>query len=107
MSEAKPFQKARVDFAWPLYIKKGKVSVKVYICLFTCVVSRGVHLELEESLSVSDFMLCFGRFSGRRGVPGMIVSDNVKTFLAANSLFEGYWLVKRLENILKATIFEW
>ena len=49
-------------------------------------------------------MLCFRRFSGRRGVPGMIVSDNAKTFLAANSLFEGYWLVKRLENILKAAI---
>ena len=52
VSEAKPFQKAGVEFAWPLYIKKGKVSVKVYICLFTCVVSRGVHLELKESLSV-------------------------------------------------------
>jgi len=83
VSEARPFERVGVDFAGPLYVKKGRLEVKVCICLFTCAVSRAIHLEMVENLSVSDFMLCFRRFTGRRGVPGLIVSDNAKTFQAA------------------------
>ena len=59
--------------------------MKVYICLFTCAVSRVVHLELVEILNVADFILSFRRFSGMRGFPGLIVFDNAKAFVAANS----------------------
>ena len=84
VSEARPFERVGVDFAGPLHVKTGRVEVKVYIWLFTCAVSRAIHLEMVENLSVSEFMLCFRRFAGRRGVPGMGVSDNAKTFQAAH-----------------------
>ena len=83
VSEARPLERVGVDFAGPLYVKKSRVEVKVFICLFTCAVSRAIHLEIVENLSVSDFMLCCRRFAGRCGVPRLIVSNNAKTFQAA------------------------
>ena len=53
---------------------------KSYFALFTCCVTRAVHLELVEDLSVETFKRCLRRFIARRGIPALIVSDNAKTF---------------------------
>jgi len=81
--QSKPFSHVGVDFAGPMFVKEGKVLKKVYLCLFTCGVSRAVHLEVVDELSTSKFLLCLRRFTGRRGMPSLIVSDNAKTFVAA------------------------
>ena len=60
-------------------------------------------MEFVESLNVSDFILCFRTFSVMHGVPGLVVPDNAKTFVAANSFLKGRWLVKRLGSILRIT----
>ena len=81
VSTAPPFSKTGVDFAGPLFVKgKDKQMKKVYIALFTCCVTRAVHLELVEDLSTETFKLCLRRFIARRGVPTLMVSDNAKTF---------------------------
>ena len=55
-STAPPFSKTGVDFAGSLFVKgKGKQMRKVYIALFTCCVTRAVHLELVEDLSTETF----------------------------------------------------
>ena len=66
---AVPFSKVGVDFAGPLFIKEGKETRKVYITLWTCCVTRAVHLDLVQNLSASTFMKCFRRFISRRGCP--------------------------------------
>ena len=81
-----PFSKVGVDFAGPLYIKEGKETKKVYITLWTCCVTRAVHLDLVRSLTTAHFMRCLNRFTSRRGRPTLIVSDNAKTFKAAAKL---------------------
>ena len=53
---------------------------KSYFALFTCCVTRAVHLELVEDLSVETLKRCLRRFIARRGIPALIVSDNAKTF---------------------------
>ena len=52
VSEAPPFSSVGVDFAGPLYMKEanGKM-VKCYICLFSCCVTRALHLELVQDLT--------------------------------------------------------
>ena len=46
--EAPPFSRVGVDFAGPLYVKSKKGEMeKVYIALFSCCVTRAVHLELH------------------------------------------------------------
>ena len=57
---------------------------KVYILLFMCASTKGVHLELTTTLNVPSFLCTFRRFVGRRGLPLRLLSDNAKTFPAAS-----------------------
>ncbi|KRX55395.1 PiggyBac transposable element-derived protein 3 [Trichinella sp. T9] len=42
-----PFNRVGLDFAGPLYVKdEQQPAQKAYICLFTCIVTRAVHLEV-------------------------------------------------------------
>ena len=84
--EAPAFTFVRVDFAGPLFIKhqsKSEASNKAWICLYTCCVTRGVHLDLVMDLSTETFLRCFKRLVARRGVPTKVVSDNSNKFKAA------------------------
>ncbi|XP_064458878.1 uncharacterized protein LOC135369147 [Ornithodoros turicata] len=85
ITPANPFTVVGVDFAGPLYISRS-ASPKTYVALFTCGVTRAVHLELVSSMSVPDFLLAFRRFISRRGVPSLIFSDNARTFRKCLSL---------------------
>ena len=80
-----PFTHTGVDYAGPLYITKAG-NQKRYILLFTCGVTRAVHLELTQTLDQKDFLLAFNRFTARRGVPSKIYSDNGTTFQAASQM---------------------
>ena len=63
VTQANPFSVSGVDFCGPVFCADfpGK---SFYICLFTCAVTRAVHLELTDSLSREDFLLAFRRFFG-------------------------------------------
>ena len=58
VKQSRPFSHVGVDFAGPMFVKEGKILKKAYLCLFTCGVSRAVHLEVVEELSASKFLLC-------------------------------------------------
>ena len=72
-----------VDFAGPLFVRNGPSSSKVWICLFTCLVTRAVHLDITSNLSTETFIRCLKQFAARRGLPHKFLSDNGKTFKAA------------------------
>lgn len=56
VKEAPPFSKVGVDFAGPLHVKAPTGGMKkVYIALFSCCVTRALHLELVEDLSAETF----------------------------------------------------
>ena len=61
VSESPPFSVTRLDFAGPLYAS-DLPGQKLYFLLFTCTVVRVKHLELVDSLTVSDCMLAICRF---------------------------------------------
>ena len=89
VKEAPPFSRIGVDFAGPLYCKGEKKSTKkVYIALFSCCVTRAIHLEVTEDLSACSFLNAFKRFCSRRGTPSLIVSDNAKTFKSTDKLLK-------------------
>lgn len=91
VSDTPPFTYVGVDFAGPLYTTTPKdqqsserISEKVYICLFTCASTHAIHLELTRDLDVNSFLQAFRRFSSRRELPSMLISDNAKTFKAGS-----------------------
>ena len=79
---APAFSRIGVDYAGPMYCSDFP-SLKLYILLFTCCVTRAIHLELTKSLLTFDFLLALRRFTARRGVPTKIYSDNARTFTSA------------------------
>ena len=86
VNESPPFTHTAVDYAGPMYVRghhKEAEGNKVWICLFTCCVTRATHLELVSDLSTPTFIRCLKKFTARRGLPKRLVSDNAKTFKAA------------------------
>ena len=84
IQEAPPFTKVGIDFAGPLYVKSSGTQMKeVYIALFSCAVTRAIHLDITEDLETGTFLRCFRKFIARRGVPQLIIFDNAKTFKSA------------------------
>lgn len=67
------------------------VPQKVWICLFTCAVTRAVHLEVIPSLSTFHFLICFRRHVALNGRPSLVISDNAKQFVAARETVDRVW----------------
>ena len=81
--ESDPFSVTRIDFTGAMYVRHLNTETKVYICLFTCATSWAIHLEVVTDLLVETFLLAFRRFTSRRSLPQVLVSDNASTFSAA------------------------
>ncbi|KAJ8710050.1 hypothetical protein PYW07_009416 [Mythimna separata] len=82
-----PFLDSGVDYAGPIMIadRKGRGCrlVKSFICVFVCLATRAVHLELVSDLTKDAFLSAMNRFIARRGKPRNVFSDNGTTFVGA------------------------
>ena len=79
-----PFSITGVDYTGAMSVRSNyNQTGKVYIILFTCPVSRAIHMELVNNLSCHAFLLAFRKFCNRRIFPSLILSDNATTFVAA------------------------
>ena len=78
-----PFEATGIDCFGPYYIKRGRVMVKRYGCLFTCMKSRAVHIEILHSLDTDSFIKALTRFINRRTRPSVIMCDNGTNFVGA------------------------
>jgi hypothetical protein len=95
----KAFVHTGVDYAGPinttLVRRRGQRSQKSYICLFSCLTTRAVHVELVSSLSSDSFLDAFKRFLSRRGPVSCLYSDNGTNFVGAKAqLQEMYRLLE-------------
>ena len=82
-----PFANTGMDMFEHFYIedKREKCETQMhYVCLFTCLVTRAIHLEVCHDLSTDCLLMTIRRFVSRRGYPDLIVSDNGKNFIGAN-----------------------
>lgn len=79
------FERVGVDYGG-LYLTKqgrGKTRAKRYLCLFTCLATRAVHLEMAYSLDTDSFINAFTRMTSRRGMLTYVISDNGTNFVGA------------------------
>ena len=83
LQDTPPFTVTGIDFTGAMYIRQDNTETKAYICLFTCATMRAVHLEVVTDLSMETFLLTFRRFSSRKSLPQVIMSDNASTYLSA------------------------
>ena len=94
IAKSLPFEYTGLDYLGPLYIKNfaavtdqtdGGNSKKVWVCLFTCMTVRAIHLELVEDVSADEFLLGLRRFISRQGTPQLTISDNAQQFRCAGT----------------------
>ena len=88
VSQSSPFSYTGLDYLGPLYTNDNR---KIWICLFTCLAVRGVHLELVQDISAHQFLLCLRRFIAVRGKPVRIVPDNAPQFKLVNAVVHSAW----------------
>ena len=70
--------------------------IEVWVYLYTCLVTRAVHLELMQDISAQQFLLGFRRFIARYGKPKMVIFDSASHFKLAAETVDKLWT-----NILK------
>ncbi|XP_073966851.1 uncharacterized protein [Choristoneura fumiferana] len=75
-----PFTYTGVDYMGPLLINNGDGNSKRWICLFTCLVVRAVHLEVVRDLTAEEGLLALRRMISTRGIPSLVTSDNAQHF---------------------------
>ena len=107
VQQSMPFEVTGIDFTGALYVRDAKGENKVYICLFTCAVSRAIHLEIVTDLTVECFLQAFRRFSSRRSLPRLVLSDNGSTFLSAADELKALFSSPSLTNTLARNGVEW
>ena len=92
-----PFSNSGVDFFGPFYIEDTKGNLeKHYGLIFTCLITRAVHLESCPDLNTGTFLNAFRRFTSRQCQPELLYSDNGKTFIGASEELKKS--VKSLDN---------
>ncbi|XP_070074700.1 uncharacterized protein [Drosophila takahashii] len=87
ITQALPFIHTGCDYAGPILLKDAKVRKprisKGYICLFVCMVTSAIHLELATDLTTETFLAALRRFISLRGKCSKIYSDNGTNFIGA------------------------
>ena len=76
VSESAPFTYTKINYFEPLYIKTKGDRLKIWVSLYTCLVTRAVHLELRHDMSAHQFLLRLRRLIARHGKTKMVISDN-------------------------------
>ena len=81
----RPFSNVGVDFTGHLTVKnRSGDHVKFYVCLFTCLATTAISLEIVEDLRTSSFLLAFRRHCSVFSTPRLLLSDNAQTFKRAD-----------------------
>ena len=78
-----PYTNAGVEYFGPFEVKFMRKTMKRWCCLFTCLTTRAVHIEVVPSLEAETCLTAITRFIARRGKPATILSNNGTNFVGA------------------------
>lgn len=98
----KVFNSTGIDLCGPFLIKnknqrKGP-EIKVYVCIFICLVTKAVHLELISDLTSQALIATLKRFASRRGKCHRIYSDNGTNMVGANRELNSLFKIVRNQD---------
>lgn len=84
----RPFSCIGVDLSGPHLVRVRYEKTKVWVCLFTCMVTRAVYLVRVNSCGQVDFVNALMNLMTRRGQPDLIFSDNATNFSSTANLLK-------------------
>ena len=101
-----PFNHTGADFAGPIMVKRGytraRTLEKTYICLFICMATKAVHLEVVRDLSCAGFLAALRCFIARRGCPETLTTDNGTNFIGAQKELKGLYDILNAPSVQNA-----
>ena len=83
-----PFAVCGVDYSGPHEVRQGRGKAKVWIALFTCMVSRAIFIHIVPDLSAETFIAAYNALAWRHTQPLVLMSDNATCFTAANKILK-------------------
>jgi hypothetical protein len=107
------FANTALDLFVPFEIKLGrKTIIEAWCCIFTCMTSRVIHLELCTDRSIDTFLMAFRRFSCIRAHPKLVWSDRGTNFVGSQKYVQEMvesWDIPKIKcSFLEfGTSFEW
>jgi hypothetical protein len=119
LEPARPFINSGLDYCGPILIKthrgRGKQkTIKAYVCLFICLSTKAIHIELVSDLTADTFLDALKRFVSRRGTVKSIISDNATNFIKANKdlidlhqFFQNSEISRKLVTTLSNENIQW
>ncbi|XP_057377948.1 uncharacterized protein LOC130699911 [Daphnia carinata] len=94
--ESYPFEVTGMDYTGAIHIRIKKEEESVYILLFTCGVSRAIHLEVVENMTSGAFIDAMRRFTSHHSIP------HASTFVSASNILNKFFkhpdVAKELAN---------
>ena len=105
-----PFTTVGIDYFGPFCVRRGRSEQKRYGCLFTCLTTRAIHLEVAHTLDTDSFLCCLQRFVARRGEPKEIRSDNGTNFVGGRRELRaaiGEWNQQQIHGFLLQKGITW
>ncbi|XP_052737821.1 uncharacterized protein LOC128198126 [Bicyclus anynana] len=101
VTPTRPFLNSSTDFAGPYQVLsskgRGMRTTKAYVCIFVCMSTKAIHLELVGDMTSESFIGAMKRFTARRGKCAHMWSDQGRTFIGANKELAAAWAEAKLE----------
>lgn len=110
VADVTPFLQTGLDAFGPLHIKNERnETVDVQVLIFTCLVTRAIHLELVPDLSGEHFLMALDRFCCLKRVPKLVISDNAKTFVFIQPMvgIKVHITDHKINNFITSNRVEW
>ncbi|XP_052743984.1 uncharacterized protein LOC128199256 [Bicyclus anynana] len=86
---SKAFSNTGIDYCGPFYTTlargRGIKSQKAYVCIFICLTTRAVHVEVAPDLTTHSFLNAWKRFVSRRGHVNSVRTDQGSNFKGAKA----------------------
>jgi hypothetical protein len=95
-----PFACTGIDYFGPIEVTLFRRVVKRWGCLFTCLTTRAIHLEMAYALDADAFICAYENFRVARGTPKIIYADNGTNFVGGKNE-----LAEALERLNQSQIY--
>ena len=112
LGEVPPFYYTGMDVWGPVLVTEKRSTrttsgqKKLWVLLFSCMVSRAIHVEIIPSLDTTAFRNAFQRFMSIRGKPKLLRRDDAGNFVAGQAQMADVDM-KALEGHLYNQSIEW
>ena len=84
-----PFTCVGVDYMGQILVKRACSQVKRFGCIFTCLATRAIHIEIAHALDTNAFLNEFSQFIARHGNVLKMVSDNGRNSVGSERELHG------------------